>query len=217
MSEKTSGKLHTAARVGANALPIYRCYAGYRTRQALGNEMQDPAARTWAFAARVATDVATDKLDGILARYAGTTRWGGYLDQLADKLWFLTIAHQLAENGEIKNEAFTIPRARDVGVTAVRPIAQIFGLNSDARISGKMKLVTQAGAVVAACSPLAHEHPALIEGMFDVATGVSVLSGLETMQSYATQLAEQYGKSPEPAAKLIVASTTEIALLSRAA
>lgn len=179
--------------------------------------MQDPANRTWGFAARVAVDISTDKLDGILARYAGTTHFGGYLDQLADKFWFLTIAHQLAENGEVRQEAFTIPRARDIGLTAIRPVAQLFGLNSDARLSGKLKLLSQGGAVLTACSPIAHEYPALVRGMFDIATGASIASGLETVQSYATQLAEQYNTSPEPVARLIVASTTEVALLGKVA
>lgn len=207
----------TAARVVANTLPVYRCYAGHKTAQALSNEMRDPADRTWGFAARVAFDVSTDKVDGALARYAGPTRLGGYLDQLADKFWFLAIAHQLAENGEIRQEAFTVPRARDIGLTAVRPVAQLFGLNSDAQLSGKLKMICQVGAALTACSPVATEHPALVRGMFDVAAGASVVSGLETVQNYASQLAEQYSTSPEPAARLIVASTTEIALLSKAA
>ncbi len=95
-------------------------------------------------------------------------------------------------------------------MTAVRPVAQAFGLNSDARTSGKIKMGVQIAATVAACSPIANDHPEIIEGLFDMATCASVISGTETVLGYAGQLRERYGNEPNPAARLVVATTAQI-------
>jgi phosphatidylglycerophosphate synthase len=203
------------ARYTANALPAYRVYAGIRTAELLAPEgkYHNPEDRTWDFAERVLFDAATDMVDGALARWAGPSRLGGYLDQIADKIWFLTIARQLARNDEIRQDAFVIPLSRDVGLTAVRPLAQLVGLNSDARYSGKIKMGSQVAATLAACSPIAPEYPEFVSGLFDVASGLSVVSGLETVGSYASQVRERLINEPEPAARLVLAATTDLALL----
>ncbi len=198
--------IKTIARIGANALPAYRVYAGLHTAERLRTDMHNPLDRTWGFAGRVAFDAATDKIDGILARYASTTRFGGYLDQIADKAWFLLIARQLAQNGEIPEAFVKIPAVRDIGTTILRPIAGHYGLNSDAQLSGKIKMLAQINATVAACSPIAAKHPEFVETLYGISAGASVLSGADMLVAYVDELAAQ--RESSKAAQFIVAGTT---------
>jgi phosphatidylglycerophosphate synthase len=205
----------TAAHIVANTLPAYRVLRGWQTAERLRTDMQPTENRTWGFAGRVLLDALTDTVDGRLARYAGPTKIGGYLDQLADKAWFLQITKQLTENGEIPKACFTIPAIRDIGILAVRPVAHAFGLNPDAKHSGKNKMMVQVGAVLSACSPLAHEYPDFVTGLYGVATGASVTSGIDTLQSYAEEIGA--ANQNQPAAQLIVASVIELNRLSQVA
>lgn len=198
--------LKTAARITANSLPVYRVFAGYNTARHLKTDKKNPERRDWDFAGRVLFDASTDMVDGRLARYAGKTVLGGYLDQISDKAWFLQIARQLADNGEIPKEYIKVITARDIGLTIVRPIAQHFGLNSDAQVSGKAKMLAQVTATVAACSPVASERPDMIEILYGVAAGAAVVSGVDTLMGYVDDLDKRYPSSS--AAQLIVASTT---------
>lgn len=202
-------KAKKLAHVGANILPIYRVYAGYHTAERLRTDMQDPKDRTWGFAGRVALDAATDKIDGLLARYAGPTKIGGYLDQMADKAWFLLIARQLATNGEIPNLFVTLPSTRDVGTTILRPVATHYGLNSDAKMAGKVKMLAQVNATIAACSPIAAEHPEFIETMYGIAAGASVVAGIDMCLGYADELANR--DYAHPAAQFIAQNTLKLA------
>lgn len=207
MSESTKA----VARYAANALPVYRAYRGYRTAEHLRTDMQDPRKRTWAFGRRVFLDALTDKADGKLARYAGPTRIGGYLDQLADKAWFLQITRQLVKNDELDSSMYNVPALRDLAFLAIRPIANHYGLDSDAKLSGKMKMAAQVGAVVAACSPLAAAYPEFTQDLFAIAAGASVTSGLDMLNGYSREIVSQY--RTEPVAQLIVATTAYIAPL----
>jgi phosphatidylglycerophosphate synthase len=168
--------------------------------------MQDPSDRTWGFAVRTAADASTDKIDGYLARYAGPTRLGGYLDQIADKLWYLSILKPLVENGEVEASAYELVRMRDIGTTAVRPIAQLLGLETDATMSGKWKMAAQATAAISSCSPIAHHYPEFPHLLHNVGSVLSVSSGLELIADYCNEIEDRYGA--EPAARLIVATTT---------
>jgi len=184
--------LKPLARFSANCLPTYRAYRGYRTAERLRTDMCNPADRDWSFAGRVLLDASTDKVDGWLSSYAGATRFGGYLDQLGDKIWFLLIAQQLAVNGEISPLDHQIASIRDAALTTVRPIAQHFGLETDARVSGKVKMLVQSGATIAACSPLANDYPEVVQGLYHLATGLSVASGLEVLVDYKSEFQQRY-------------------------
>lgn len=210
-----STPIKKCARAAANALPVYRVYRGYKTAESLKAEMFDPSDRTWEFARRTAFDGSTDVIDGLLARYAGATRLGGYLDQLADKAWFLQIAKQLAANGEISEAHYQIPAVRDLGTLALRPIAQYYGLASDAEASGKVKLWVQASAVISACSPIASSHPEFVQGLFSAASIASVGSGTEMLYSYAQDISSQYRE--QPLAQLITSSLTSLEPVFQAA
>lgn len=202
---KTSKK---AARYAANALPVYRVYAGYRTAEHLRTDMKDPRKRTWAFGRRVLFDALTDTADGVLARYAGKTVLGGYLDQIADKAWFLQIGNQLAKNGELRPELIGVPAARDAILLGIRPIAHHFNLNPDSKVSGKLKMHIQVGAAVTGCSPIAHAYPEFTQDLFALAAGASVASGLETFNGYINEIGERYQK--DPSAALVIAAAAQI-------
>lgn len=197
-----------AARITANALPVVRVGGGIWTAEQLKTNRLHPESRDWKFASTVLTFAGTDVFDGILARYAGTTRLGGYLDQFADKAWFLTIARQLAKNGEIPDWQVAVPAARDVAVSAIRPLAQHYGLSSDAKLAGKVKMWGQVAAVGAACSPVAYESPETIEFLFGTAAGASLVSGIETARDYTNELAGR--EISNRAAQFIVASANEL-------
>jgi phosphatidylglycerophosphate synthase len=201
-------ELKTAARYGANILPLYRAYSGYKTAERLRSDMKQPWDRTWEFAGRVLLDAGTDKIDGILARYAGSTLLGGYMDQLADKAWFLQITRQLVKNGELKPRHLMVPAIRDAGNTILRPIAQHYGLSSDAKNSGKIKMAAQVAATVSACSPMAFEQPSLVRGLYELATTASVISGIDLLRDYTRDILSQY--HGEPAAEFIVAASTRL-------
>lgn len=141
--------------------------------------MHDPSDRTWGFAARTAIDISTDKIDGYLARYAGKTRFGGFLDQISDKVWYLTIVDQLVRNREILPIHRNIALAQSIGSNVLRAAALHYGIDTDAKELGQWKFTLQAGAVLSACSPLAAEQPEFVEFMFDAASGLTAISGIE--------------------------------------
>ena len=208
-----SNTLKQTARLTADALPAYRAYRGHVTARELANERRDPQTRDWLYAGRIITDIATDGLDGLLARYAGPTWYGGWLDQLADKAWFLQIANQLAKNGEIHNLNYRVTRARDAGTLALRAVAEPFGINTDADKWGKAKMRLQSAAVVAACSPIAANLPEVVNGLFVASTAASVASGAEMLVGYADQIQNRFD---DKVANFIVAQSVAIADLALA-
>lgn len=184
------------ARVVADCLPPYRIYRGFKTAERLRTDMKSPNDRTWVFAASVLLDASTDFIDGKLARYAGATPYGGYLDQLADKVWFLKITRQLVANQELPAYTYKVPAARDAVITVSRPIAGLYGINTDADQLGKLKLTSQSLAAVAACSPISYDHPEIVRDMFGIATGMSALSGAVLMQDYVHEISKVYPDQP---------------------
>lgn len=197
-----------AARVGANALPVYRIARGFQTAHRLRTDMADPADRTWGFASRVAFDAGTDIVDGWLARYAGPTRLGGWLDQMADKIWADRIICQFVENGELERFHRDIILGRDALTTGVRVVRNGLGLRTDADVSGKIKMGVITGAIVAECSPLAEEYPAFPRALFDIGTAASIGSGLEIVRGFARDIPTL--DIPGPARLAIAHSMTEI-------
>jgi phosphatidylglycerophosphate synthase len=187
--------MQNIAHIGANALPIYRAYRGFATRAILANEYEDPRNRDWRFAGRTALDAVTDSLDGTMARYAGTTSIGGWIDQLADKVWFIPIAKQLADNQEISSVHYKTTLARDIGTSVIRAVAQHHDISVDARPSGKIKTHIQVAATVAACSPLAEKYPKLVNGLFSAATVMSIYSGAEMAFDYSKEIINK--RNPE--------------------
>ncbi|MDB5164087.1 MAG: CDP-diacylglycerol--glycerol-3-phosphate 3-phosphatidyltransferase [Candidatus Saccharibacteria bacterium] len=186
----------TMARVAANALPIYRGYRGFATAERLKSDMQDPADRTWQFARRVAFDASTDMADGVLARIAGATILGGFLDQMADKFWYHLPVRQLVKNGELSHYHEDLPLSRDIGGTAIRLWKLSQGRSADAKRSGKDKYIIQATALTSICSPMAVIAPDLVRSLFDISVGLSVVSGYEMLRDVNNILDEYSAEVP---------------------
>jgi len=88
----------------------------------------------------------TDWLDGYVARrFNQVTDLGKWLDPLVDKLLVLAPLLALVEVGEVPGWLVFLLLARELGITAWRAqLPQMAGAN----IWGKLKTVTQVGAVV---------------------------------------------------------------------
>jgi phosphatidylglycerophosphate synthase len=172
-------------RMSADALSLARIPAAELARRQLRGKRRDPEDRTWGFAAGVATLLLTDKLDGTLARKAQARKggdkdsFGGWLDQLSDKVVCDMLMSQLAKNDEISPDLVNINRVRDVAVTAGRIAMESNGLDASAGKLGKIKTLVNSVATVMACSPIQAQHPELTEGLFQAATVMSVVSGVE--------------------------------------
>jgi phosphatidylglycerophosphate synthase len=180
-----------AFRIGADALPIVRVAGGEVIRRQLANNMRNPVDRNWWFTAEVLTFASTDFFDGKLARrsLSGPSKFGGFLDQISDKYFFLRPTAQLVKNGELNRAHFWIPATRDVGATALRLMGVEGNKKTDARDLGKYKMWAQMLALGAACSPVAHENPDLVNNLYKVATGFSALSGADL--AYNLTIAKQ--------------------------
>lgn len=168
-------------RAAADALALARIPGGEAIRYQLNHDMRDPANRTWKFAAFAGGFATTDFVDGKFARrsLSGPSRFGGFLDQMSDKWFFLRPTAQLVKNGELDRRHFWVPLIRDTGATAIRFAGLEANKSTDARELGKYKMWSQCIALTAACSPLAHEQPDLVRGLYDIATGFSVASGAD--------------------------------------
>ena len=172
-------------RISADVISLARIPAAELARRQLRGKRRDPENRTWGFAFAVTKLLLTDVYDGILARKAQARKggdkdsFGGWLDQLSDKVVCDMLMSQLAENDEISPDLVNINRVRDVAVTAGRLAMERNGLDASAGQLGKIKTLVNSVAIVMACSPIQAQYPELTEGLFQAATVLSVASGVE--------------------------------------
>lgn len=192
-----------AARLTANGLSVGRGLAGPALAQYF--LITPPEQRTWKHAGVVAGLVATDKIDGYLGRYAEASKLGAWLDQMADKAFVLPPMIALAKNGEIEDHHWKIKLGRDVGVTALRSAVHMNGGSTSAETIGKIKASAEMTGLVMASSPLASEYPELTNRIFDTATTLNVVSGLQYMQSFgAFTIAAIRGEGQEEACEQLI-------------
>jgi len=112
----------------------------------------------------------TDSLDGFLARRDGATRSGAFLDPVADKLLVLGGFAVLAHRGNIAWWPVVVIAAREVFVSAYRPLAGRRGISLPARPLGKYKAFFQYLAIGAVLLPwTAHD-----KGLQNVVLGLVV-------------------------------------------
>lgn len=166
----------TAARAVANTLPVVRAVAG----PVLANYIHETPAedRSWAVSAVVATLAATDKIDGLLAGYAGPTKVGGWLDQMADKVFVLPSQVALQSKGEMPAVHPVLKVARDVSLSGLRWWAASNGKDVSAGRQGKQKTTGEMATLIAATSPLATNEN-LIRAGASISTALSLTSFLE--------------------------------------
>ena len=109
----------------------------------------------WALSAWIALG-ASDGIDGYLARRQGTTRSGAFLDPLADKVLVLGAGWALVAAGSFWWVPVALITAREVGISVLRSVYGRRGLAIPARLSAKVKTVTQEVAIGFALLPIDH-------------------------------------------------------------
>ena len=123
----------------------------------------------------------TDRLDGYLARkYGLITRIGMLLDPLADKLLIASALIVLVQfNPHIVKAwvAFVII-AREILVTDLRAVAAAEGLTIQARSLGKLKMVVQIVAVIAAILDRRWGSVGIEVSQFHVLVGIDLIAQL---------------------------------------
>lgn len=104
----------------------------------------------------------TDKLDGYIARSRNQiTRFGKFMDPLADKLLVTSALISLVEYHIIPAWAAMIIVAREFAVTGLRSVAAAEGIVIAASAWGKAKTVTQIIAIIMALINLNYNHVSL--------------------------------------------------------
>lgn len=104
----------------------------------------------------------TDKLDGYIARSRNqVTRFGKFMDPLADKLLVTAALVCLVEYHIIPSWVAMIIIAREFAVTGLRAVAATEGIVIAASPWGKAKTVTQIVAIVLALINLNYNHVSL--------------------------------------------------------
>ncbi|MBA5850445.1 CDP-diacylglycerol--glycerol-3-phosphate 3-phosphatidyltransferase [Clostridium sp. cel8] len=131
----------------------------------------------------------TDKLDGYIARSRNqVTRFGKFMDPLADKLLVTAALVSLVEYHIIPSWAAMIIIAREFAVTGLRTLAAADGIVIAASHWGKAKTFTQIIAIILALINLNYnyETPYLVTNMVnsqhmifnivtDVAMGIAII------------------------------------------
>lgn len=104
----------------------------------------------------------TDTLDGYIARSRNqVTRFGKFMDPLADKLLVTAALISLVEYHIIPAWAAMIIIAREFAVTGLRAVAAAEGIVIAASAWGKAKTVTQIIAIIMALINLNYNHVSL--------------------------------------------------------
>ncbi|MBP2031682.1 CDP-diacylglycerol--glycerol-3-phosphate 3-phosphatidyltransferase [Clostridium algifaecis] len=104
----------------------------------------------------------TDKLDGYIARSRNQiTRFGKFMDPLADKLLVTAALVSLVEYHIIPSWVAMIIIAREFAVTGLRGVAAAEGIVIAASPWGKAKTVTQIIAIILALINLNYNHVSL--------------------------------------------------------
>ncbi|MFL0195893.1 CDP-diacylglycerol--glycerol-3-phosphate 3-phosphatidyltransferase [Clostridium sp. WILCCON 0269] len=104
----------------------------------------------------------TDKLDGYIARSRNQiTRFGKFMDPLADKLLVTAALISLVEYHIIPTWVAMIIIAREFAVTGLRTVAASEGIVIAASPWGKAKTVTQIVAIILALVNLNYNHVSL--------------------------------------------------------
>lgn len=146
-----------------------------------------PAARWWSAAVFLVV-AATDWLDGYLARRLNqVTDLGKFLDPLVDKLLVLCTLMALIQLGAVPAWGVSIILARELAIAGWRVSRPKI---SGANIWGKLKTVSQIGAIALLLAPLPAPWPIVATGAFWVAVALTVISGILYVWPQTTPEAE---------------------------
>jgi CDP-diacylglycerol---glycerol-3-phosphate 3-phosphatidyltransferase len=117
----------------------------------------------------------TDSLDGYIARSRNQiTKFGKFMDPLADKLLVTAALISLVEMEKLSTWVVMIIVAREFAITGLRGIAAAEGVVIAASNWGKLKTVTQIIAIVAALLEIPYN-----EILVSIAVIVTLISGVD--------------------------------------
>ena len=120
----------------------------------------------------------TDGLDGYIARSRGAvTTFGKLMDPLADKLLIIAALVSLVSLGRIAAWVAMVIIAREFAVTALRMVAVEQGVVIPASMLGKLKTITQVGAIFAVIA--VSSTPVWVDLLVYLAVATTVVSGLD--------------------------------------
>ena len=140
---------------------------------------------SWAAVAVGLPLVATDILDGWIARRMGTTRSGAFLDPLADKILVIGSLVVLVA----KHEQWWLPvaliTARELAISVMRSHLGRRGISVPASGLAKLKTLSQDCAVgFSVLPPLAPHHLVIARSFLWVAVVLSLWTGAQYLTAY---------------------------------
>ncbi len=149
-----------------------------------------PTARWWSVAIFLIV-AATDWLDGYLARRMNqVTDLGKFLDPLVDKLLVLCVLLALIEMGSVPAWGVSVILARELTIAGWRVNrTKISGAN----IWGKLKTVSQIGAIALLLAPLPPAGQTIAVVTFWAAVALTVISGVLYVVPSSSPQAEAQG------------------------
>ncbi|TVQ42745.1 MAG: CDP-diacylglycerol--glycerol-3-phosphate 3-phosphatidyltransferase [Gloeocapsa sp. DLM2.Bin57] len=152
------------------------------------SDPQDLATRARYFALAIfLVTAATDWLDGYLARKLNqVTELGKFLDPLVDKLLVIAPLLALVELNQIPAWGVFLIIGREIAIAGWRVNPQLSNSNqiSGASIWGKLKTVTQIGAIALLIAPLPIFWSNLAIVVFWLAVALTLISGLLYLQDF---------------------------------
>jgi len=143
---------------------------------------EDTRGASWAAVILGTVMAATDAVDGRLARRAGVTRSGAFLDPLADKIVVLGSAWCLVAVGGYWWMPVALVTARELGISLWRSYWARFGLSVPARKSAKYKTLVQGGALLIAVLPPLENHRWVVASALWVAVAFTLVSGYQYLR-----------------------------------
>ena len=123
---------------------------------------------------------ASDILDGYLARIRGTvSRWGAFIDPLADKVVVIGTAFCLVEVERFNLLPVVLLAIREIFITFYRLLMARKGLSIPARKSAKWKTTVQGAALMIAVMPWLEDSQWFVDFGLWIAVIFTVVTGVQ--------------------------------------
>jgi CDP-diacylglycerol--glycerol-3-phosphate 3-phosphatidyltransferase len=126
--------------------------------------------------------VATDGVDGIIARRHGTTRSGAFLDPLADKVLILGALFALVAADALPLLPVAIIAVREIGISLYRVQLGRQGLAVPARLTGKIKTFLQSLTVGAVLLPWTTSYQWIANALLWASVFMALFSGFQYLR-----------------------------------